>query len=250
MKEALRVSEQFLSIQGEGPTAGCRAVFLRLQGCNLVCGGRSALNAPGLHDGATWRCDTLDVWQKGTLYSFESLLNFWDEKGWLSQLQTGAHLVITGGEPLLSQDRLLAFLDLLSARLGLNPYIEIETNGTILPLEGLFDRVSQWNVSPKLQNSGMPLSLRLVPEVMARFLLCPVAFFKWVVSEASDLEDIQEVFVQPFKMPASRVFLMPGADSAVAMTALSPQVVQWCLFYGYSFSPRLHLWIWDQKTGV
>ena len=33
----LRVNESFLSFQGEGPSSGERAVFLRLSGCNLTC---------------------------------------------------------------------------------------------------------------------------------------------------------------------------------------------------------------------
>ena len=38
-KKDLAVSEDFYSVQGEGPTMGAPAVFLRLKGCNLTCGG-------------------------------------------------------------------------------------------------------------------------------------------------------------------------------------------------------------------
>ena len=34
----LKVSEIFYSVQGEGITTGVPAVFVRLSGCNLMCG--------------------------------------------------------------------------------------------------------------------------------------------------------------------------------------------------------------------
>ena len=35
----LAISEIFFSIQGEGKTVGIPSVFVRLGGCNLICGG-------------------------------------------------------------------------------------------------------------------------------------------------------------------------------------------------------------------
>ena len=95
----LRVSEHFYSIQGEGPTVGVPAVFVRLQGCNLNCG----------HQSGEWVCDTVDVWKKGIPYSVEA----WHELvniHYGDALSMGAHLVITGGEPLIQQKKLLEFI--------------------------------------------------------------------------------------------------------------------------------------------
>ena len=39
MDTKLAISEVFYSIQGEGKTMGIPAVFVRLAGCNLMCGG-------------------------------------------------------------------------------------------------------------------------------------------------------------------------------------------------------------------
>ena len=39
MKNSLPIAESFYSIQGEGMTTGYPAVFVRLAGCNLMCGG-------------------------------------------------------------------------------------------------------------------------------------------------------------------------------------------------------------------
>ena len=41
-------------------------------------------------------------------------------------------------------------------------YVEIETNGTLHPSQKLATLISQFNVSPKLKNSGMPVSKRRI----------------------------------------------------------------------------------------
>ena len=38
-KDKLNISEMFLSHQGEGSSQGRLSLFLRLQSCNLLCGG-------------------------------------------------------------------------------------------------------------------------------------------------------------------------------------------------------------------
>lgn len=59
-------------------------------------------------------------------------------------------LVVTGGEPLLQQE---ALSNLCGALPGLE--IEVETNGTVVPRPALVARVARFNMSPKLENSGI-----------------------------------------------------------------------------------------------
>ena len=115
---SIRVSETFYSIQGEGPTVGVPAVFIRLQGCNLNCGSRSG----------SWVCDTVDVWKKGTQYSITDFFQDIMEK-YNHALLDGEHLLMTGGEPLLQQAAMSEFINQFNQK----PYIEVETNGTIAP---------------------------------------------------------------------------------------------------------------------
>ncbi len=68
------------------------------------------------------------------------------------------HLVVTGGEPLLWRRELLPLLSLVKAR---DFFVEIETNGTLRPGE-LVKYVDEFNVSPKLSNSGVSVRLRLM----------------------------------------------------------------------------------------
>src|SRR5215208_6307996 len=145
MKEsyALIVSEVFYSIQGEGQTIGIPAVFLRLGGCNILCKSDS------------WTCDTIDVWKKGKITKFENVLgNEQESINNMSYLSMGAHLIITGGEPMMHKNAIILYLNWFRETYKFTPIVEIETNGTIIPDRILLDKIDYWNVSPKLSNSG------------------------------------------------------------------------------------------------
>lgn len=249
---SLRVSEMFYSLQGEGPTTGVPAVFLRLGGCNLLCGGMGTIQDKELHDGATWRCDTIEVWSQARKLSKEDLYQEFLDRKFLTYLTSGAHLVITGGEPLQQQEEILEFLNYYK-KLGLPlPYIEIETNGTIAPCTELFDFVDQFNISPKLSNSGMPEERRLVPMVIRQLIVHRNSFFKFVVSSIEDVREAERDFIlaHPFSIRRSQIVLMPGADNRAKLQELEQQIAAIAIERGYRYSSRLHIQIWDKKTGV
>lgn len=244
--DSLTVAENFSSIQGEGKNAGTRAVFLRLAGCNLTCGGIDTVKTGELDSGATWRCDTIEVWTKGKRISVSELLVLFEDKGYLSSLGTGAHLVITGGEPFLQESALLNFIKLLPESI----FIEVETNGTIVPSKELANRISQFNVSPKLLNSGMKQAERIVPAPLTYFARDTKSIFKFVITHERDWEEIERDFIQPFQIPKSRIWLMPGADCRDKLEDMQKQVVEMAIQVAVNYSPRLHIAIWDKKTGV
>jgi 7-carboxy-7-deazaguanine synthase len=149
----LSISEVFYSIQGEGPTTGYPAVFVRLGGCNLMCGGEGTQRDGELHNGATWRCDTIEVWMKSKSKGFKDILPIDCQLA----IKNGANIVITGGEPLMQQVNIIEFIKYVRNELNKDCYVEIETNGTIAPIPEIVQLVNQWNCSPKLANSGMPI---------------------------------------------------------------------------------------------
>ncbi len=248
-KHTLSISEDFYSIQGEGPTSGVPAVFLRLKGCNLSCGGLDTIKTKALDNGATWRCDTIETWMQGTSVSNADILADWHEKGYIEAFQKGAHLVITGGEPLLQEEALVGFLEDLEITLEGLPYIEIETNATLKPGPELADMVMQYNVSPKLVNSGMLESKRVFPGVLKWFAKQENACFKFVVSDKADLVELFQVFVGPFELDPLQVYLMPAAEDQKTLQAISNDVVEMCKETGFRFSSRLQVGIWDQCVG-
>lgn len=253
MKNDIKVSEIFHSIQGEGSTMGKPSIFLRLQACNLMCGGRGTEKDGKLHNGATWRCDTIEVWLKGEKWKVGDLAEYLTDR-FSQHLKSGSQLVITGGEPMLQQE---AFSDLVmeirEKMPVIQPYfrVEVETNGTIIPEK--FYPINQYNVSPKLANSGMEKKDRIKPKALRKLATlgdADRAIFKFVVTEEDDLPEILEDFVLPFGLPRDKCWLMPGCSDRMQFEATAPRVAHFCEKYGFHFSSRLQINLWNQTTGV
>jgi len=139
------VKEIFLTLQGEGAHAGRAAVFCRFAGCNLWSG-REEDRAK-----AVCRfCDTDFVGTDGTLGGrFASADELADTIAaqWTGD-DANRYVVLTGGEPLLQVDQ--ALIDALHRR---GFAVAVETNGTIIPPDGM-----DWIcVSPK---AGAELALK------------------------------------------------------------------------------------------
>lgn len=248
----LSVSEYFYSLQGEGRTVGIPAVFVRLSGCNLMCGGWGVERDGLLREGATWVCDTIAVWLRGTLRPTAEWLHTWNQElSFIEKLRSGVHLVITGGEPLLHAERIVFLLQHIESEYNLRPIVEIETNGTLLPPPELLERVRHWNCSPKLSNSGMPFERRLRPNVLR--LLADQGeqtMFKFVVTHPEDWHEIERDFLQPGYIRRHQIVLMPGADSRERLWQLGALTAQLCMEHNLRMGTRLHVEIWDKLTGV
>lgn len=250
-KQNITWSEMFYSIQGEGPTIGRRSVFLRLTGCNLKCGGKLMMYDQ-MSDGATWICDSVKVWKKGTKASVQTLIERMAEQGLLQELHNGARLIITGGEPMLQQEAVAELIKQLYDLMDLS--VEIETNGTVpLDTRNLLPLVDQFNISLKLSNSGESYGRRIDSETVETYISAfarnKTVVFKFVVTSEADLTEVA-VLVEQLKIPKELVWLMPGGETRDEQVRLSAQVVEWCKERGYSFSSRLHLFVWDKATGV
>lgn len=238
----IAVSEVFYSIQGEGKTTGYPAVFLRLAGCNLMCGGQGTQFDGELHNGATWRCDTIEVWMKGTAVEFDKVFN----EECIEALTNGAHLVVTGGEPLMHQNQLEEFLIYCKEKFPYL-YVEIETNGTQMVSDALDGMIDQYNVSPKLSNSGNSRSQRIVKDALKR-LKSKNTIFKFVISDYSDWQEIQEDFI-PI-IGKKKIWLMPAGENQELLNQTKILTVEIAKENHLKFTNRLHIEIWNKKTGV
>lgn len=133
----MRISEIFLSLQGEGIYQGKASIFIRLAGCNLAC---------------TW-CDTRYACESGEEMTTEQVLE-------RVSAEDCSLVCITGGEPLLQQEHLLPLLEALGER----GYITgIETNGTIdFGLSGEYASIC---MDVKCPSSGEESDLSLLDKI-------------------------------------------------------------------------------------
>lgn len=257
------IAEQFYSVQGEGPYAGTPAVFLRFAGCNLKCGltetsideFEEGMNPEG---GATWVCDTIQVWRESAQNpGIPELYEQWEDRGFLSAIDDGAHIILTGGEPTLPkrQTQWQSFYSWLEGH-GYEPFVEVETNGTVLPEMNFARTADQFNVSLKLSNSGQPEEQRINEQVIQQYKIfheeasdAVDAKFKFVVAEEPDMQEVLEL-KNEYGLPDSMMSLMPAGRNQEELEYTYPEVAELCKRHGWDFSPRLHIDIWDRKTGV
>ena len=246
----IRVSEIFKSIQGEGSTAGRPSVFVRLQSCNLMCGGIGTEKDGQLHNGATWRCDTIETWMQGQKWEINELADYL-ASCYRDAFKAGTQLIITGGEPLLQRQEVELLIREIQLKTDGTCRVEIETNGTLNPLP--HHLVSQYNVSPKTSNSGMDKNKRIVSSAiqsLSNFAASGKAIFKFVVTREQDIEEVMKDFIEPFQIPAQSVWLMPGCSNRQQYEKVAPVVADICGKYGFQFSSRLQVNIWNEVTGV
>ena len=166
------IVEKFLSVDGEGPSSGELATFIRFQGCNLRC---------------SW-CDTTYSWDK------ESTLEILNAKEIYNYIkETGAtNVTLTGGEPLI-QENISELLDILNKDDNLK--IHIETNGAI-DIEPFKEKHKGHNISYivdfKLPSSNMTSKMNLNNlNVLGK---CDV--YKFVVGSIEDLQMAYELIIK------------------------------------------------------
>lgn len=259
----LSLSENFYSVQCEGASTGYPAYFIRVSGCNLLCGCPiGGKNGPlkETQNGATWICDSIPVWRKGTQTSIEVLIDDWEKEGILDWVLSGrVHLIWTGGEPTLPkhQKNIVECIDYLTTKYkakcnyGKLPlYNEIETNGTRYIDDDLFSNLDQINCSVKLANSGMSFEKRFCASSLKRIMSHSNYWFKFVISEEGDMKEIYEDFIRPLKIPPNRVLMMPGLDNRENFHERTRFCLEMAKKYGYVGLTRLHISSWDQVTGV
>ncbi len=230
--DALRISETFVSLQGEGELTGVESFFVRTSGCNLRC----------------WFCDTpYASWKpEGGRQTIAEIMSAIDASG-------VRHVVLTGGEPMLPDA-----IETLCGQLHAGGYhITIETAGTIdrdVPCDLL-------SLSPKL-NASAPVAAdhprwaelhqqrRMPIEVMrrliARAVQCQV---KFVVDSADDFDEVNEV-ARRLGVSTDTVWIMPQGVTAEQMDAAARWLRPWSDSMGYRYCDRMQIRWYGNERGT
>lgn len=152
----LRITEVFVSLQGEARDAGWPTVFVRLTGCPLRCG----------------YCDTAYAFHGGQRMSTKAVLAEVAAHG-------ARHVCVTGGEPLAQRGCPGLVRQLCDAGYT----VSVETSGALDV--SVLDARAQRVMDVKTPGSGeqgrnLPANLgHLRPQDSAKFVICDRADYEW-----------------------------------------------------------------------
>lgn len=225
---------------------GKPAIFIRTSLCNLHC---------------IW-CDTDYTWNwENTPFKHvndsKNGYSKYEKKDWIVEI--GAQeiieelknypckrVILTGGEPLMQQKELSELAQLLHTD---GYFIEVETNGTLLPNKDFDAQVDQYNVSPKLENSNNSTKLREKESAFKYFSNSEKATFKFVIDSPEDLDEVAHL-INKYSISPNKVYLMPQGTTGVALNQKQQWLVEICKEHGYNYTDRLHIHIYGDKKGV
>ncbi|KQC37875.1 7-carboxy-7-deazaguanine synthase QueE [Frankia sp. ACN1ag] len=216
------------TFQGEGPSCGHPALFIRLSRCNLTCA----------------QCDTKYTWDWSRFdpRTESTKRPVADLVAWAASCPVEL-VVITGGEPLIQQRKLAA---LVQGLLAVGKRVEFETNGTIAPDPALLVDGVRFNVSPKIQSFGVAESRSIVPSALEAFAATGSAVFKFVASSVSDLDRIAELAAAHRLAP---VWVMPEGTTAEAIIAATRVLADAVAARHWHLTTRLHVLAFADARG-
>jgi organic radical activating enzyme len=223
MEKSVKIIENFVSWQGEGPDSGRRMIILRFKTCNKKC---------------PW-CDT-SVKMRITAEA-PHLLSDIQDSIYLSQ----AGIMITGGEPTVDRhySECLSLLNEL-----VYPLANVESNG--YKLDKLIQEVDpnkpvHYIFSPKIFTDD---DYDTALDLSNKFVRNPNVFFKLVYDGSKIMDEFMLQLDELFSVQSSsqflnsqKVWVMPEGTTAANLIMNSSKVFDICEKYNFNFSSRNHI---------
>ncbi|MGA0936634.1 MAG: 7-carboxy-7-deazaguanine synthase QueE [Sedimenticolaceae bacterium] len=213
MSDSLRITEIFLSLQGESSTVGLPTVFVRLTGCPLRC----------------VYCDTTYAFKGGENRNIDAIVD--------EVLSFGVqHVTVTGGEP-LAQKRCINLLRVLCDK-GLS--VSLETSGAI-DVSDVDPRVM------KVMDLKTPSSGELTRNLMSNLeYLNAQDEVKFVIGDEADYDWSVEQLKTHAIDERCKVLFSP-VQGQFSPTELADRIVADRLPVRFQF--QLHKLLWGDKPG-
>lgn len=213
MSDSLRITEIFLSLQGESSTVGLPTVFVRLTGCPLRC----------------VYCDTTYAFKGGENRNIDAIVD--------EVLSFGVkHVTVTGGEP-LAQKRCINLLRVLCDK-GLS--VSLETSGAI-DVSDVDPRVM------KVMDLKTPSSGELTRNLMSNLeYLNAQDEVKFVIGDEADYDWSVEQLKTHAIDERCKVLFSP-VQGQISPTELADRIVADRLPVRFQF--QLHKLLWGDKPG-
>ena len=253
----LEVNEIFgPTIQGEGKLVGNLSIFIRFGKCNFKCVGFNVeYETPsGVKKCACDSYYAVDMEFKNSWKSYENYLDVVNEVDKLLEncnYKNRVDIVITGGEPLLYWNN-QEFQNLIKHYINKNHKLTIETNGSLnIDFQEEYQKKIIFSMSVKLSNWLGPLKKRVNKSTLTKILTnTKESYLKFVIGNDFLENAIVEIEDILKNIPQCEVYLMPLGDSSKAIDKNSKNVVNLAIKYGFKYSDRLHIRIWNNKRGV
>jgi 7-carboxy-7-deazaguanine synthase len=209
----LKITEIFLSLQGEADTVGIPTVFVRLTGCPLRC----------------QYCDTAYAFHGGQWWELEAILARVRELG-------ARHVCVTGGEPLAQKD----CTQLLTALCDAGLRVSLETSGA-MALKAVDPRVVKV-VDVKTPGSGEEGRNRyeelpgLAASDLVKFVICSRADYEWSRQQVAHLD-----------LPEGCTVLFSPSHEQLPARELADWILEDRL--PVRFQIQLHKYLWGNVPG-
>lgn len=274
------------SLQGEGLYAGTPSTFIRTFGCNLACKfgltndpvlatfyERQIRSYPSKFPNKTLEempvhhkfCDTYysifpEYAKYASSYTIDQLVSKVSEM--CSNYDDKAHIVFTGGEPLLPlwQEVYVQLFPKFNTELNVK-HITFETNTTqplVCDFAKDFNISISFSMSPKLSSAGYSIAENCCPDVVWQYIETAEktkgnVWFKFVVNKETDIEEIRQYMTKvgiPIDSGRYPIMLMPEGGTKQQLEKNERNVYDLCAKYGYHYSPRLQVSICNNGIGI
>ena len=211
---SLKITEIFLSIQGEAQTVGKPTVFVRLTGCPLRC----------------HYCDSEYAFYGGERFSIDDIL---------AKVKTHGveHVCVTGGEPLAQREARTLLTQLCEQGYA----VSLETSGA-MSIDDIDPRVSvvmdlKTPASGEVERNDYNNIALLRAHDQVKFVICDRQDYEWALFKLDEYQLVSRV---------AEVLFSPSYEQ------LKPaQLVEWILADRLSvrFQMQLHKELWGDKPG-